>query len=126
MTIRPFLVLTLAATAFAACHRPEDQTTGSINAAEVRQARSSLPADALAQLDSGNASYRAENYDEALAHYQKVVAIVPDAAAGWFGIYMVQRELGHADAADSAMARAQALAPGASLIHPTAHDTAGP
>jgi hypothetical protein len=39
---------------------------------------------------------------------------------------MAQRELGDAAAADSAMARAQALAPGASLIHPTARDTVRP
>lgn len=123
--IRRLLVLALAATAFTACRRPEDQTTGSINPAEVRQARSSLPDGAVAQLDSGNASYRAKNYDAALAHYQKVVDIAPDAAAGWFGIYMAQRELGNAAAADSAMARARTLAPGASLIHPTAKDTTG-
>jgi tetratricopeptide (TPR) repeat protein len=126
VTIRSFLVLTLAATALTACRRPEDQTTGSINKAEIRQARSSLPDAALAQLDSGNASYRDKDYDAALGHYQKVVDISPDAAAGWFGIYMAQFALGNAAAADSAMARARALAPGASLIHPTAKDTTGP
>lgn len=124
--IRRLLVLALAAAALAACRRPEDQTTGSINKAEIREARASLPDAAVAQLDSGNASFRDKNYDAALAHYQKVVDIAPDAAAGWFGIYMAQRELGDAAAADSAMARAQALAPGASLIHPTARDTARP
>ncbi len=124
--IRRILVLALAAAAVTACRRPEDQTTGSINPAEIRQARSSLPEEAVAQLDSGNESYRAKNYDAALAHYQKVVDVAPDAAAGWFGIYMAQLALGHANAADSAMARAKALAPGATLIHPTARDTTRP
>jgi hypothetical protein len=41
-----------------------------------------------------------------------------DAAAGWFGIYMVEQALGIAAAADSALERARKRAPGATIIHP--------
>jgi len=123
--MRRLLILAVAASALTACRRPEDQTTGSINRAEVRQARSSLPEAAVAQLDSGNASYRDRDYNAALGHYQQVVDKAPTTAAGWFGIYMAQRALGDSARADSAMERARSLAPGASLIHPTTRDTTG-
>lgn len=102
----------------AACSPPEDQETGTIRDQDVRQAREDLPAELVAALDSGNAAYRRGDYQDALASYRSVVEQDEDVAAGWFGIYMAQLALGNPQAADSAMARAQDLAPGASLIHP--------
>ncbi len=102
----------------AACSPPEDQETGTIRGQDVRQAREDLPAEIVAALDSGNAAYRRGDYQEALASYRSVVEQDGDVAAGWFGVYMAQLALGIPEAADSAMARAQELAPGASLIHP--------
>ena len=107
----PFLLLT-------ACSPPDDQETGSIRGEEVRQTREELPAELVAALDSGNAAYRRGDYEAALAAYEQAVAEDDDVAAGWFGVYMAHLALGNTAAADSAMARAQALAPGASLIHP--------
>lgn len=101
-----------------ACAPPEDQETGTISNQEVRQAREDLPPQVVAALDSGNAAYRRGDYEDALAFYQSVVDQDQDVAAGWFGIYMAELALGNPEAADSAMARAQNLAPGASLIHP--------
>lgn len=110
--------LIAAAIVLAACSPPDDQETGSIGDADVRQAREDLPAELVAALDSGNAAYRRGAYQDALGHYEEAVDLDDDVAAGWFGVYMAQLALGNPEAADSAMMRAQDLAPGASLIHP--------
>ncbi|MDX1674063.1 MAG: tetratricopeptide repeat protein [Longimicrobiales bacterium] len=101
-----------------ACSPPDDQETGSIRGDEVRQTRAELPPELVAALDSGNAAYRRGDYQAALTAYEEAVAADDDVAAGWFGIYMAHLALGNTEAADSAMERAQSLAPGASLIHP--------
>ena len=101
-----------------ACSPPDDQETGSIRGEEVRQTREELAPELVAALDSGNAAYRRGDYQKALASYNEAVDFDDDVAAGWFGIYMAQLALGNTEAADSAMMRAQELAPGASLIHP--------
>lgn len=101
-----------------ACAPPEDQETGTIRDQDVRQARDELPPALVAALDSGNAAYRRGDYQAALASYRSVVDQDEGVAAGWFGIYMAELALGRPEAADSAMARARDLAPGASLIHP--------
>jgi tetratricopeptide (TPR) repeat protein len=79
-------------------------------------------------VDSGNAAFKAKDYQRALGHYREATRLDDDAAAPWFGIYMVQRALGNLAAADSALKRAQKVAPGASLIHPkpNARDTQTP
>lgn len=100
----------------AACTPDEDQSTGSIEQQDVRKARQELPAELRMHLDSGNAAYRAKNYDGALEHYHAAVKIDDDEAAAWFGIYMTQRAKGNAAAADSALNKAQKLAPGASIL----------
>lgn len=97
---------------------PQDQETGSITPESFEEARARLPALARAQLDSGNAAYRAEDFQAASAHYRMAAREAPDAPAAWFGIYMAERALGNAPAADSAMRRAQALTGAAALVHP--------
>jgi len=95
---------------------PDDQRTDSLDPATAGR---DLPAAALAQLDSGNAAFRAGEPEAALAHYRRVIEIVPDDATGWFGIYMAQEALGNTAAADSAIAEARRRNPGASLIRDT-------
>lgn len=111
-------VLVAVALLLTACGPPEDQETGSIRDQEVRQARDELPPEVREALDSGNVTYRRGDYEAALEHYNRAVEMDDRVAAGWFGIYMAQLALGNPEAADSAMVRAQELAPGASLIHP--------
>lgn len=115
--------LAVLAVLLAACTPPDDQETGSIRQEDVRQARDQLPPALTAALDSGNAAYRRGEYQAALDFYRNAVEVDEDVAAGWFGVYMAQLALGNPEAADSAMVRAQDLAPGASLIHPE-RDTA--
>ena len=110
--------IALIAIGLAACSPPDDQETGSIRDRDVREARENLPPELVAALDSGNAAYSQGQYRDALAYYEDAVAVDADEPSGWFGIYMAQLALGNTEAADSAMARARDLAPGASLIHP--------
>jgi tetratricopeptide (TPR) repeat protein len=91
---------------------PLDRMGGTEEAAEA------LPAELQLQLDSGNAAYRAREYDRAIRHFSEVAALAPDLAAGWYGIGMTQMALGNAEAADSAMMRVHQLAPEIPLRHP--------
>ncbi len=96
---------------------PDDQATGSIDSTSWVEARA-LPAVVQAQLDSGNAAFRAQDYERARRHYYAASEAGPDEPAVWFGVYMVERQLGNLEAAESAMRRTQEISPGASLIHP--------
>lgn len=119
--MRIAVILAVTTLGLVAC-RPEDQRTDSINPS-AQVTREEMTPEAVAQLDSGSAAFRADDYEAALAHYTRVTELEPDQSSGWFGVYMAQKELGNAAAADSAFERAQGLAPGASLIHPTPADT---
>jgi tetratricopeptide (TPR) repeat protein len=115
---RPRLALLglLAASLAPAC-RPDDQTTRSIDPDAAERTRAELPAELVEHLDSGNAAYRARDFEEARDQYRAAVALDSTSTAAWFGLSMAERALGNADAAAEALKRAQDLAPGASLIH---------
>lgn len=66
---------------------------------------------AQAQLDSGNAAFRAGDIQAARQHYRATTQIAPDLAAGWFGVYMSETRLGNKAAADSAGLMVHRLAP---------------
>lgn len=117
MTTRAMAALS-AALMLTACDRPDDQRTETITDRDVLEARQQLGPAVSAALDSGNVAYRERDYQRALRHYQQVVDLNQEVAAGWFGIYMAQLALGNADAAEAAMAQARIHAPGASLMHP--------
>lgn len=117
---RPIL-LALAVATLAGC-RPDDQRTETIDP-RAQETRDEMSPEAVARLDSGNAAMRDDAYETALAHYRRVVELEPDQASGWFGLFMANNALGNGTAADSALRRAQALVPGASLMHPTPEDT---
>lgn len=113
-----------AATMMTACREDQgdDQMTGSVTPADVQQARAGWPDGLAVAVDSGNALFRAKDYDGALVQFQEATRIAPEVTAGWFGIYMTEQARGNIPAADSAMARVQQLSPGATLLHP---DTTG-
>jgi Flp pilus assembly protein TadD len=105
--------------------RPDDQRTDSVGFDAVRRARDEWPAGVAAQVDSGNAAYRAGALDMAAGHFRQAVDLGPSIAAAWFGLYMTEHARGNLAVADSALERARDLAPGASLIRPPVHaDTA--
>lgn len=120
---KTWTIIALALLLAAGCQRPDDQRTDTVDPVEARQEREGFPPELVAHLDSGSAAFRADEHGEALRHYQAVVDIDDEVAAGWFGIYMVHRARGEAEAAAEALSRAQELAPGASIIHPSPGDT---
>lgn len=65
-----------------------------------------LPRAVTVHLDSGNAAYRAGDYQAARRQYRAAVEVDSTAAAAWFGVYMAERALGDDRAADSALRRA--------------------
>jgi len=97
---------------------PEDQRVDSVDPEVGRQTRATWPADVVAHVDSGNAAMRAHETERALEHYRWAVEQAPTNSTAWFGVYMAQNALGNAAAADSALAKVRALAPGATLVHP--------
>jgi tetratricopeptide (TPR) repeat protein len=129
VTTRLLTALVLAVVLLAGCRQDrvtDDQRTDTVTPRTMEEARAGWP-DGLSQLiDDANAAYSAGNYDEANELYRQAAEMAPNVTAAWFGIYMAEHARGNIAAADSAMARAQALAPGASLIHTTPGDTSLP
>jgi len=112
----------LALALLSAC-RPEDQRTDTADPTEAVREREQLPAEVVAQLDSGSLAFRNDEFELARDHYQRAAELAPDFGAAWFGVFMAERALGNGQAADEALRQAQHVAPGASLIHPTERDT---
>jgi len=123
MTTSRALTLVLLLAAAASC-RPDDQRTDTMDVQQaIQQERENLPVEVVAHLDSGSAAFRRDDHQAALDHYTKASEIDPNVAAAWFGIYMAQQALGNTAAADEALAKAQSVEPGATLLHPTGKDT---
>jgi Flp pilus assembly protein TadD len=121
--MRLSLVSVLLLAAVVSC-RPDDRRTDTFDPQEAMQHREDLPADVLAQLDSGSAAFREGDHAGALAHYSKATELGPDVAAAWFGVYMAQHALGNQDEAQAALKKAQSVNPAATLLRPTNPDTA--
>jgi Flp pilus assembly protein TadD len=96
---------------------PADQRTDTITPRTMEEARAGWPEGLSELIDNANAEYSAGNFEEASRLYREASRLAPDVTASWFGIYMAEHARGNIAAADSAMMRAQELAPGASLIH---------
>lgn len=123
MTARRWIPVLLLPLATLACQGSDDQRTDSVDMEEARQERENLPAGLVAQLDSGSAAFRADDYEAAMRHYRAVTERDAELAAGWFGIYMVHRARGEADSASAALERARELAPRASILRAQEGDT---
>jgi tetratricopeptide (TPR) repeat protein len=122
---KTWVVLALVgAAALGACRDDAgDQRTETVTPATIEQARANWPEGLAAAVDSANAAYSEGDYERASNHYRRATQIGPDVTAGWFGIYMAEHARGNIAAADSAMQRARALSPEASLIHGAPDDT---
>ena len=110
------LIGALVVSSVVAC-RPDDQRTDSVDPAAGAQDRASWPAAMVAQLDSGNAAIRADDFRVARDHFLRVTEGMPEVAAGWFGLYLAEQGLGNAEESEAALERVRSLAAGASLIH---------
>ena len=104
------------------CSDVGDQRTDSVDLEAGRETREQWPTDVVAQIDSGNAAYRAGRVERSLAHFRSAVGLAPDNSTAWFGVFMAANSLGYQATADSALATVRALAPGASLLDPSGWD----
>lgn len=68
-----------------------------------------LPPGVAAHVDSGNARYRAGDYEEARRHYRTAVDLGLGEATAWFGVYMAERALGNESEADPPPCRRRGL-----------------
>ena len=116
MRMRHAVVALLVLAAVLSC-RPDDQRTDTLDAEQGMMAREDMPPAAVAQLDSGTAAFRADDFEAALRHYTRVTEIAPDIGAGWFGVYMAAEALGDVEGAEAALERARGVVPGATLLH---------
>lgn len=125
MSAKHGLALALLLAAASACGPGEPPQPESVPAREASPpAQREVPPEVTAQLDSGSAAFRADDFAGALAHYTRATELAPDLAAAWFGVFMAHEAMGNAQAAQEALAKTQQLEPGTSLVHPTARDTA--
>jgi tetratricopeptide (TPR) repeat protein len=118
VSTRIAMTLLIATVAVAGCRTGDDQRTGTMTAEDVREARLALAPDVVAQLDSGNLAYSAEDYEGALRHYQTAARLDETSPAAWFGIYMAESARGNTEEAEAAIRRAHELAPEATLLEP--------
>lgn len=116
MDTRHAMTVLLVLAAVVSC-RPDDQRTETLDAEQGMMAREDMPAAAVAQLDSGSAAFRANDFEAALRHYTRVTEIEPNIAAGWFGVYMAADALGDDELAREALEKARSAVPGATLLH---------
>lgn len=124
--VRAAAALALAGGAALGACRPDDQPTRSIDPDAAVRTRAEMPEALVAHLDSGNAAFSGHDFAAARDEYRAALAIDSTVTAAWFGVFMAERALGNGDAAAEALARAQDLAPGASLIHGDAARDTGP
>ena len=115
--IRGCLLAALCVLSLVPSCRPDDQRTDSVDPNRAAQERASWPAALLAQVDSGNAAIRADDFEAARRFFVTATELAPEVAAGWFGLYLAEQGLGRATEAADALERAQAIESGASLIH---------
>lgn len=86
---------------------------------EAPAERPGLEPATAARIDSGNAAYRAGDYEEARRLFRAAVEAQSDVRAAWFGVYMAERALGNEDSAAAALERSGDLPhPGGSLHGP--------
>lgn len=118
ISTRSIVLLTSAVILFLPGCRPDDQRTDSVDPVAARQERESWDPVMTAQLDSGNAAIREDDFEVAQRHFLRVTEMAPDVAAGWFGLYLAEQGLGNDEAAEEALERTRGIASGATLIHP--------
>ncbi len=116
------LLVTLALIALSAC-RPDAEGTDALDPEHVLEDRESVSPEVTAHVDSGSVAFRNDDFYGALMHYESATELAPDFGAAWFGVYMVERARGNAEAAEEALAHAQKVMPDATLIQPESADT---
>ena len=115
MSTRHAQIVMLVLAAAVSC-RPDDQRTDTLDPHSGMQTRYEMDPAVAAQLDSGTAAYRAQDFEASLLHYRRVTELEEGLAAGWFGVYMAERALGNEAQAEAALERARNAVPGATML----------
>lgn len=87
-------------------------------------ARAGWPEGLGDSVDQANQAYREGNYQAAADQYRQMTIDHPEIGTVWFGLYMAEVKLGNKAAADSALAKSEALSPGLAATHANATDSA--
>lgn len=85
-------------------------------------ARESWSPELTALVDSANAAYAAGDYETAREIYTGITDEDPELGVAWFGLSMAERALGNEEAAQAALAEAEARNPGLGQMHDAATD----
>ena len=110
-TFRVAVAAAVIAMASGAACGGEDEGAIRFEGEQIEQARRGWAPGLVAVVDSGNAAYRAGDYDEAARIFRGGTERFPHQGAPWFGLYMAEHARGNIAAADSALARSEALTP---------------
>jgi tetratricopeptide (TPR) repeat protein len=117
-------VWAVALVAVAACGGEEgDRVELGEQQQEARaNARESWSPELTARVDSANAAYAAGDYETAREIYTAITEEDPELGVAWFGLSMAERALGNEEAAQAALAEAEARNPGLGRMHDAATD----
>lgn len=91
--------------------------------AEAPQGRETWSPELTQQIDAANAAYAAGNYEEASEIFQSITEDYPELGVAYFGVYMAESAMGNEEAAQAALAEAEARNPGLGRMHDAATDT---
>ncbi len=85
-------------------------------------ARESWSPELTARVDSANTAYAAGDFETAREVYAAITDEQPELGVAWFGLSMAERALGNEEAAQAALAEAEARNPGLGRMHEAATD----
>lgn len=91
--------------------------------AQSDQRREAWPEGLAVLVDSANAAYAAERYEEAAEIYRDLAEEHANIGTVWFGLYMAEKAVGNEDAAVTALERAESINPGLGMMHDAAESS---
>lgn len=118
-------MMVIVALTLVACGEEEGQRVpmGQDTAESQASGRASWSPELTARVDSANTAYAEERYEDAAAIYRELTQEYSDVGAVWFGLYMAENALGNTEVADSALQRAESIAPGLGQMHQEAESS---
>jgi tetratricopeptide (TPR) repeat protein len=116
-------VVAVALVAVAGCGEEQGERVELGEQPQQQGGRATWSAELTAAVDSGNAAYADERYEEAAEIYRGLTEEYPDVGVVYFGLYMAENALGNEEAAEAALAEAEARSPGLGRMHDAATDS---
>ena len=118
MNVTKLLMAALVVMTLTACTEEEGQRVplGEDTTTQPR-GRETWSPEMTALVDSANAAYAAGEYQTAAEIFRSLTEEHPDVGTVWFGLYMAEDAMGNAEAATTALERAEAINPGLGRMH---------